>query len=190
MSILCNSVILIVTAVLTLRFFRSDGKWNAERGKGAFRFFTVQSNVLCAVSALLLCVFPSPRWVWLLKYTGTSAVTVTMMTVLLFLGPKMGYGQLFKGSDLFMHLIIPLLAVLSFSLYEKRGMSFWEALWGLVPVALYGSLYVYKIMIAPPDKRWNDFYGFNQGGKYYISLPAMLIGTFLICMGLMALQNL
>ncbi len=189
MSILLNCLIFSITFVLTVFFFRKDGKWNATKGKRAFRFFTVQSNVLCALSALFLCFFPNSHWVWLLKYIGTAAVCVTMLTVLFYLGPKAGYRKLLSGSDLFMHLITPLLALVSFSVFEKRGMGFSEALWGLLPVVLYGSLYLYRIVIAPPEKAWEDFYGFNQDGRYYLSMAAMFIGTFLICMGLMALQN-
>jgi hypothetical protein len=190
MSMLLNGLIFFITFVLTVLFFRKDGKWNAERGIKAFRFFTVQSNVFCAVSALLLCIFPSPRWVWLLKYAGTAAVCVTMLTVLFYLGPMAGYKKMLSGPDLFMHLITPLLALVSFTVFEKRGMSFSEALLGLLPVVLYGSLYLYRIIIAPKDKAWEDFYGFNQGGRYYLSMAAMFIGTFLLCMGLMALHSL
>ncbi len=190
MSILLNCLIFSITLALTVLFFRKDGKWNAARGKKAFRFFTVQSNVLCAFSALLLCLFPNARWIWLLKYVGTAAVCVTMLTVLFYLGPMAGYQKLLSGSDLFMHLITPLLALVSFTVYEKRGMGFSEAMCGLLPVVLYGSLYLYRIIIAPPEKAWEDFYRFNQGGRYHLSMAAMLIGTFLICMGLMTLQNL
>ena len=190
MSILLNCLIFSITLVLTVRLFRKDGKWDAARGIKAFRFFTLQSNVLCAFSALLLCFFPNQHWIWLLKYVGTAAVTVTMLTVLFYLGPMAGYKKLLSGSDLFMHLITPLLALFSFCVFEKRGMGFSEALWGLLPVVLYGSLYLYKTITAPPEKAWEDFYGFNQGGRYYLSMAAMFIGDFLICMGLMALQNL
>ena len=69
-------------------------------------------------------------------------------------------------------------------------MSFSQSLWGLLPVVLYGPLYLYRILYAPEGKRWEDFYGFNKSGKWPISFAAMLAGTFLICMGIMALQNL
>ena len=68
-------------------------------------------------------------------------------------------------------------------------MGFGQALWGMLPVILYGILYIYKSQFAAPEKRWDDFYGFNRGGKWPVSLACMLTGTFLICMGLMALQN-
>ena len=187
-----NGAIFTWTAFWMVRFFRKDGKWNLERGKTALRFFTVQSNLLCAFSALLICFFQTSEFVWLLKYVGTAAVTVTMLTVFFFLAPSIGKGWaavLLKSHDLFMHLITPLTALVSFCMFEKRGMSFTQCLAGLLPVAYYGPLYLYKILYAPENKRWEDFYGFNKGGRWPVSYAAMMAGSLLICLGLMALQN-
>ena len=196
-DIILNLLIFLVTLALVVLFFRKDGKWEPEQGRFAFRFFTCQSNVLCAVTALLTAVLRLagnlPEWVWLLKYIGTAAVTVTMLTVFLFLAPSVGKDWvkvLLKGGDLFMHLLTPLLALFSFCVFEKQGMTFPQSLTGMLPVVLYGPLYLYKILYAPAEKRWDDFYGFNKGGKWPVSFAAMLAGTFLICLGIMALQNL
>ena len=193
-DIILNAVIFLITLVIVLFiFFRKEHNWDLKRGRSALRFFTAQSNVLCAISALLMCLLPQSQAAWLLKYVGTAAVTVTMLTVFLFLAPSVGkdwVSVLLKKSDLFMHLITPLLALVSFCVFEKNGMTFGEALLGMLPVVLYGPWYLYKIRFAPEGKRWDDFYGFNKGGKWPISFVMMAFGTFLICMGLMALQNL
>ena len=197
-DIILNAVIFLVTAILVILMFRKEGQWVPERGKKAFRFYTVQSNCLCAAVSLLMAVAalagPVPQWVWILKYIGTAAVTVTMLTVFLFLAPSIGkdwFQVLIKGaSNAFMHVLTPLMALLSFCLLEKRGMSFPQCLWGMPPVVLYGPIYLYKIIYAPEGKRWEDFYGFNKGGKWPIAFTGMVIGTFLICLGIMALQNL
>ena len=193
-DILLNAAIFVITLVILICvFFRKDHQWDLKRGRFAMRFFTAQSNVLCAVAALLFMIFPQSHGAWLLKYIGTAAVTVTMLTVFLFLAPSVGkdwVSVLLKGPDLFLHLITPLLALFSFCALEKRGMDFRTALWGMLPVLLYGPWYLYKIRFAPEGKRWDDFYGFNKGGKWPISFAMMAIGTFLMCMGLMALQNL
>jgi hypothetical protein len=73
--------------------------------------------------------------------------------------------------------------------FEKRGLSFGAALLGMLPVALYAALYKYKVLHAPADRRWEDFYGFNKGGKWPLALGFMLLGSFLVCMALMLLQN-
>ena len=191
-----NIGIALLTLIIVVSFFRKDGQWVPERGKFALRFFTTLSNLLCAAACLLTALAINaggiPEWIWMLKYIGTAAVTVTMLTVLFFLAPTFGKGALkvlLSGTDLFMHLITPLLALVSFCVFEKRGMSFGQSLWGMLPVVLYGPVYLYKILYALPEKRWDDFYGFNKQGKWPIAFTGMVIGTFLICMGIMALQN-
>ena len=192
-----NTLIALLTLLIVVSFFRKDGQWVPERGKFALRFFTTLSNILCAVACLLTALAMNaggvPEWIWMLKYIGTAAVTVTMLTVLLFLAPSFGKGALkvlLSGTDLFMHLITPLLALVSFCVFERRGMTFCQSLWGLLPVVLYGPLYLYKILFALPEKRWEDFYGFNKQGKWPVAFACMVAGTFVICMGIMALQNL
>ena len=191
-----NILIALITLIIVVSFFRKEGQWVPERGKFALRFFTTLSNLLCAAACLLTALAINaggiPEWIWMLKYIGTAAVTVTMLTVLFFLAPTFGKGALkvlLSGTDLFMHLINPLLALVSFCVFEKRGMSFGQSLWGMLPVVLYGPVYLYKILFALPEKRWDDFYGFNKQGKWPIAFTGMVIGTFLICMGIMALQN-
>ena len=191
-----NIVIALLTLIIVVSFFRKDGQWVPERGKFALRFFTTLSNLLCAAACLLTALAINaggiPEWIWMLKYIGTAAVTVTMLTVLFFLAPTFGKGALkvlLSGTDLFMHLITPLLALVSFCVFEKRGMTFCQSLWGMLPVVLYGPVYLYKILFALPEKRWDDFYGFNKQGKWPIAFAGMVVGTFLICMGIMALQN-
>lgn len=190
MSLVINAFIFAVTAVLTLRLFYQEGRWAVSNGTPAFRYFTVLSNEFCAVAALLMCLAPTQSWVWLLKYVATVAVSVTMLTVLLFLGPNYGYKELLKGSDFFMHLLTPLLALVSFCVFEKRGLSYRTAMIGVLPVLLYGVVYLYKVVIAPEGKRWDDFYGFNKGGKWPIAFTAMILGALFVCLGLTALQNL
>ena len=191
MSGLINGIIFVITLTLLVRISRKDGAWSLPNLVKAFRYFTVQSNAFCAAASLLMCLFPGARWAWTLKYVGTAAVTVTMLTVLLFLGPSMGsYKPLLTGPDFFMHLLTPLLALLSFLVFERRGMGFAAALWGMLPVALYGVRYLYKAVFAPEDRRWEDFYGFNKGGKWPVAFMAMMLGGFGVCMGLMGLQNL
>ena len=69
-------------------------------------------------------------------------------------------------------------------------MTFGTALLGMLPVVLYGTLYLYKIKYAPQEKRWDDFYGFNHKNRWKVSYVAMMIGGFAVCMGLMGLQRI
>ena len=158
-----------------------------------FRFFTVLSNVLCAIASIVvvicwLCCGTLPFWALLLKYTGTAAVTVTMLTVLLFLGPTShDWKGLLSRADLFMHLICPLLAIVSFLVFEKTHMPAWSIAIGALPVPIYGAWYLYKVVFAPEEKRWEDFYGFNRGGKWALSVGLMVLAGALIALALWAI---
>jgi len=185
-SIIINAVIFVTTFTVILSHFRKDGAWQIGRGLKQFRYFTVLSNAFCAIAALMMAVSQIngavPRPVFLMKYMGTVSVTLTFLTVMLFLGPTQGgYAKWLGGDFLYVHLIGPLLAILSFCLLERQRMTLPTAMTGALPMLLYGAVYVYKVLLAPEEQRWEDFYGFNQGGKWPVSCVAMLAGISLIC---------
>ena len=174
-----NILIFVITAISFLFCFRKDGRWDLRAGKKSLRFFTILSNLFCAVSALLW-VLSSSYWAWLLKYVGTVAVTVTLLTVIFFLGPNMGYKPLFSGKDLYLHLCGPLLAIVSFCFMECQfALSFSLSLLGILPVIIYGFVYLVEVVIL---KNWEDFYGYNKDGKWKINMAAMFAGGFAVCM--------
>ena len=184
MDILINLIIVLLTAYCFIICFRNkEGVWSLQSGRRALRFFTILSNLLSAFSSLVALFFlrngSLPHAVWLLKYIGTASVTVTFLTVMVFLGPTMGYKCQLEGWSFFLHVVGPLLAVISFCFLERTWpLSFVVSLLGLLPVVLYGILYLYKVVIA---EQWEDFYGFNKNGKWKTSFSAMVIGTFLVC---------
>ncbi len=183
-SRLINLFIFLITLIILALFFRKDGKWDTEKARNAFRYFTVLSNTFCAISALLMSINPASRVFWMLKYIGTVSVTVTMLTVFFFLMPAYKtIGGLLKGYDLFMHLLTPLMAAISLCLFERHPISILAATSGVIPVFVYGLWYLYQIIYAPEEKRWEDFYRFNMGGKWPVSFVAMIAATFLICLG-------
>ena len=189
-SFVINLIIAILTVIIAIGLFREGGKWNVQRGKRAFRYFTLQSNLLCAFASLCMCLFPDEIWAYYLKVVGTAGVTVTMFTVLLFLARIYGVRPLLKGSELFMHLLTPLMAIISLCVFERKGISFGAAFVGMIPVALYAPLYLYKTLYASENKKWEDFYGFNAGGKWKLSYVMMHLGTALLCIALYFVLNL
>ena len=109
---------------------------------------------------------------------GTVAVTLTFLVVLLFLWPSLGSIQgLWDGPELFLHFVTPLLAVLSFLFYEKQGLSAWIIPLGLLPVLLYGWLYLDRVVVT---KTWRDMYGFNKNGRWKLSFSLLVLGTVAI----------
>ena len=147
------------------------------------RYFTTLSNVLCALTSLAVAgmrlggAVSAP--VLLLNYIGTVSVLVTLVTVAVFLGPQYGYKPLLSGPDLWLHLLCPLLALLSYLAWDRAPVTPLTGLIGVIPVVLYGLLYLQKVVFK---QEWEDFYGFNRGGKWPLSFAAMVLGASLICL--------
>ncbi len=175
-SLILNLLIfLCVTACIAPALMKANSR------SEVFRYFTTLSNVFCAIASLIVAIAELcgtvPFWALLLKYAGTAAVTVTMLTVFLFLGPTSHeWKGLLSGAELFLHLVCPVLAIVSFLVFEKTAMPAWSIVIGLLPVPVYGVLYMYKVIFAPESKRWEDFYGFNRGGKWVLSYLLMTLG--------------
>lgn len=191
MSLILNSLIFGITALLLLRALILDRKGKGQSLKLSFRFFTVQSNLFCGLASLCMLLAPEAEWAWLLKYMGTSAVSLTFFTVLFYLAPAIGsFTKLIREENLFMHFLTPLMALASFCIWERRGMGPWIFLWGMLPILLYGSLYLRKVVFDKTDKAWDDLYGFNRKGRWPLALCAMLSANLIICLCLSAVQNM
>ncbi len=146
------------------------------------RYFTAQSNVLCAAASLAVGTMRllGAEWHWALwiKYMGTVSVTVTLLTVVFFLSRIYGFKVLFSGPDLWLHLVCPLLALITYYAWDKPTMTPGAAMLGTLPVLLYGILYLVKVVLR---KQWDDFYAFNRDGRWKQSFSAMAFGTVLLC---------
>ena len=195
-SVILNLVnfLLVVWSVGSMLVWRGTGNMQVS-GSRAFMYFTVDSNVLCAIASLLIagCQIRRevPPGIFIFKYVGTTAVTVTLMTVLLFLGPVLGYGGMFSGINLFLHLICPLLAIGTLVFTDSTEKIRRGHVWlSILPTFLYGIVYLYKVVyIGAENGGWHDFYGFNINGLWYVSLVVMLLATGLLGWILRLLHN-
>ena len=185
LSLICSAVVIGTTLGSLAVFFLRTGDGNmAVHGTLAFRYFTVDSNILCAlacaglipaaVKGLRTGVFSPSRRALAWKYVGAGAVGLTFAVVMVFLGPVFGYGMMFRGLNLFLHLINPLAAMISFLLWERgEALDKGMILWADLPMAIYGVVYLLMVIVL---RRWPDFYGFNMGGRWYVSYLAVLLG--------------
>ena len=204
-AILVQLLFIIFTVWSSAEMFILSGKGNMAVSRTViFRYFTVDSNILCAVSSIFSIVLlihslqgremtgTFRKAVMLFRFAGTAAVSVTMMTVLLFLGLLYGYPAMFAGWNLWLHLLGPLLAIISFIWLEAEG-AFPERrhlIWSVLPVIVYGLVYLVMVVLIGKERGgWPDFYGFNIGGRWYVSYLLMIVGTLLIGVVLMKLRQ-
>lgn len=201
LSILCNLLIVILTCVNVSTFFHRVGDGNMQVvGTYCFQYFTVDSNILSALTALLLVCIQIlvrkqdvlPQWAVLCKYVGTVTVALTFLTVVFFLSPTQGFLRMFYGNAFYLHLIGPLLALGSLFFLEKgeRPITLKETLYCLAPIFVYACVYLTMVVIVGWENGgWFDFYGFNRGGRWYLSFVLMLIAGWALCMLLRWVYN-
>ena len=67
MRIALNLLIFICTLLAWLACFRGEEGWSRENGLASLRYFTILSNLFCALGSLALAVTllggSAPRWV-------------------------------------------------------------------------------------------------------------------------------
>ena len=192
LAIIAQAIVAVATFACIVSFFTSGGEGNMQVvGWRAFRYFTVDSNVLAALAGLVCIPFefralrtgdaalPHPALIF--AYVGTVAVSVTLVVVLAFLGPLYGYGPLFAGINLWLHGINPVLAIVTLMVLLPGPIRFRETLWCLLPLAVYGTLYgIMVIAIGAEAGGWPDFYFFNMGGRWPISFAAVGLLAFIL----------
>lgn len=197
-AIACNLTMAVWTAFCLVHDFTAAEGRPEPAGARTFRYYTVDSNVLLALSALVTAAFEAlrltgtlqavPFWVTVLKYVATVSVTLTMLTVLFFLGPTQGYRKMLSGDDLYLHLIGPLLAIFTFCVLEPAAvLTLRDTLYAVFPTIVYGV--VYLILVVGKEK-WPDFYGFNAGGMWPLSMAAVYSAAWGISLLIRFLHNL
>ena len=167
----------------------------AESGWTNLKYFTVESNLLVGVVCLIWLAArlsgKQGKWLTLLKYVSTVAVFVTFTVVVVFLGPMYGYGLMYYGSNLFFHLLVPLLAVAEFLLFEGE-ISFRQSFFAMIPPALYGVAYLANCLVngvGSWDTVRNDWYSFLEWG-YAVGILIFAVVCLLAWGGGLALRAL
>ena len=158
-----------------------------------FKFFTVQSNVLAGVVAIVYIIYlitqnktkkQMPLFVYILKFIVTIDLIITFLVVALFLGfiVEEGYFSLYTNANLFFHFLIPVLNFISFIAFEnKRPLKIWHTFIGILHVVLYSIFYLTVVFLhlenGAVDIKY-DWYAFTQRGPLGAFICAVVILGF------------
>ena len=197
-ALAANVVIVALVAVaVVLMVFDIGGGALTSGGVRAFKFYTVDSNVLEGIAALVSAVFCArslrgggepPRWANLLKLSATGAVTLTFLVVIFFLVPTTGFdlASMYSGGNFLMHLVVPALAVATYAILEHPTFrTRRERLWCLVPTAAYEVFYGANALTHVQDgavPAAYDWYRFLAAGpeSAIVVVPLILAIAYLI----------
>ena len=163
-----------------------------------FSYYTFQSNVFMGIISFIFAnreyqIFRGrkkdiPLGYYILKMVATVSVCLTFFVVFAIFGfmAKGGHIPLLQNSNLFFHLIIPVISILNFILFEKSNIiKFKHIFYGLLPTILYEIYYTINILITMKNGKVsleNDWYSFTQNGilRTILVAPAMLFITLFI----------
>ena len=165
-SLVLNCIIVIFTLIASFMMFTGLKFTNGEEPVlettkiGMFKFFTVDSNLLMGIISLIFILYEInvlknkkediPKNIYILKLMSTTAVGLTFVTVFLYLGPisKGGIPSMIRNSNLFFHLLIPLLSMITFTMFEKTNkLKYRYSFWGLVPTMIYAIFYLINVLV-------------------------------------------
>jgi len=143
-----------------------------------FKYYTTLTNVFCGIvsliTAILLLVKKGSigKTAMTFKLMAASLVGVTFLVVVLFLGPLYGHSNMYRGANLWFHLILPVTALIEFFFYRTEGkkedanIPFSDTLKAFVPTIVYGLFYIFNSLIngIGYGRDTNDWYGFIRWG--------------------------
>lgn len=199
-SLILNLFVVISTIIIVALYFTpnsGEGNMNVS-GVECFKFFTIDSNILVAITCLIVSIYDIlilinkydelPKYIIYIKHIGVTAITITFLVVLCYLGPVQGFDLMYGHKGVLTHLLNPLASIISYlffehSIKEKYRFTFL----GILSVLVYGSVYLTLVVFT---KTWEDFYSFNINNMWYISLIVIIIVSYLISLMLNALHNL
>lgn len=199
-----NIMIVLTTFWAVLMYFIGPPDILGSHDIQCFKYFTTDSNILAAAGSFLYLIYSMkdsknpgdkiPKWVTILKFVGTVAASITLLTVVCFLAPVAGFrGKglqtvllFFKGNVLVLHLTTPVLSIISTLFLErKEKITAKEAAFGMLPTVIYSFVYLFMVVII---QQWDDWYGFTFGGRYAL-VPIVMLIMFSFSFGLSQIER-
>ena len=198
MSFIINILISIMTinaiimSIMGIRFMYGYEPSSEITGVPIYSYFTIQSNIFMGIVSFLFAnreyeilkgkKKDIPLAYYVLKLVATVSVSLTFFVVFAYLGfvTKGGHIPLLKNSNLFFHLLIPLVSILNFIIIERTNIiKFKYTFYCIVPTILYEIYYTTNLLLNMRNGKvalQNDWYYFAQNG---ILIPLIVAPTML-----------
>lgn len=190
-SVVLNALMVLVTAGVVISYFFTKN-FLIRTNQEIFYYFTTDSNIFVGLAAILIIIFdiqilrgkrtaiPKPAIV--LKFAGVVTVMIVLLTCLLYLAPKYGFGFIFGGTFFHMHLAAPLMAFVSLCFFEKgERLGFWEAQLAHIPCVIYAVIYFVMVnAIGEANGGWRDLYHFSENSAWYVAAILLTVQEIII----------
>lgn len=124
-GIILKAALIVAAAIgLYATFYGSDGFMTSS----PLLYFTIQSNIWIALTMLAFVALDIAgrtrgkslirNWMRVTKFVFTVSITLTLLVFAFLLAPTMGWEYLRSPSNLCLHFIVPVLAIVDFILFD------------------------------------------------------------------------
>ena len=185
-------VLLVLTGVFFSLFVHDNKALLTTSGLKNFKYYTVLSNVFAGIVSLISLIVSNEKkknMITVLRLTAASMVTITFLTIALFLGPLYGMARMYRNANFFFHLVVPVITVINYlCIADNVAVKLKATFMSAALTFLYGFVYLMNCIINGigewPDT--NDWYGFLNWGYpvgllifAVITLFSWLVAVFL-----------
>lgn len=189
---ICLNVFLIILELIALMQC-----WDAL-GCIDLTYYTIDSNIFLLISSVLYLISRKniPEIVHFAKYSSTVSVLITFLVVVFVLYPMSDFNFQFlflAGPNLLMHVLCPILALISFILFEENDLentlknNFRALYFTIIYALILISLNILKIVVGP-----YPFFKFYEQPIFVsvLSIFGILIGAIILSRLLLMLKEL
>ena len=184
-------IIMGVFAAIVYNLVSGPTELVEEVGLKTFRMFTDLSNIFVGITTAMSIPFAVdgirqknyhlPRWIINLTLASVTAISVTFSISLFVLSPNVSFVRIMlTGTNLLMHTIVPLIAILSFLFINTyHTIKFKATIFAVIPVAIYAICYfVMVVLVGEENGGWRDHYHFLDVMPWYCALGMCLLIAF------------
>ena len=173
---------------------------NGARPIDLFQYFTIDANAITAFASSMIIPyaidgfckkrFYCPKWALLFYYSGAVCTTLIMFFAI-FVISRVDMVNAFGGYNFYLHLICPIMILISFFLIESYyRLSIKDAVLTVIPIFIYAIVYIYEVVIVGESAGgWEDIYYFTKNAPFMVSFIAMMLIALLVAFILRALYN-
>lgn len=160
-------------------------------GMKTFRMFTTLANTLISAAAMLSIPYQIdglrrnnyhlPRWIVTILYTGVTGVGITFLTAITIITINQGfYGAMINGTNLMLHTINPLTAILLFTIVnDDHHIKIKTTFIALIPVFIYTIVYfIFVFVVGEENGGWSDHYQTNEIVPWPIAMLLIYVISF------------
>ena len=200
-SIVINLLMALITAGIIVSYFFTKN-FLIRTNQEIFYYFTTDSNLLVSIAAVIVSIFDIqflrgkrtviPKAAILLKFAGVVTVMITMITCLIYLAPKYGFGFIFGGTFFHMHLGGPLMALISLCFFDKgERLGIGEAQLAHIPCIIDAVLYFVMVnAIGEANGGWRDLYHFSENSAWYVAAILLTVQEIVIVIATRLVYNI